>query len=149
MLLPNGTMSATNAAKMAKGLTSAFQTMGDEMSDTLLYTSKTIIKLLASPLMPMMGLTPQRNEAVQLFDNACGSAVFMQEIQGRINGLKPEVLAKSEFLCADNAQGMVEFVKKRIESEKWVNVTAKVLDAQVMLCYAVKMWRDVLLTTTD
>ena len=124
-------MSVTNAAKMADRLASTFKTMGDEKSDTLLYTSKTIMRLLAAPLIPMMGLTPQRNEPVQLLDTACGTGMFTQEMQGGVNGLEQEVLAQSEFVCADNSEGMIEFVKRRIEGEKWVNVTAKVLDAQV------------------
>lgn len=125
-------MTSQQKARMADSLTSTFENMGkgkEAESDTL-YMSRHLIRRLAAPLLPMMGLGPGTAGPVRLLDTACGTGVVVAELQGE-NGLPRDVLAQSSFICADNAQGMIDLVQKRIENEGWVNVEAKVLDAQV------------------
>ncbi len=123
-------MALSQTAKMADGLASTFKTMGNVAESDIVYTSKHLMKHLLSPLLPTVGLSPATKEAVRVLDTACGTGVFMQELQGE-DGLPKDVISKSSFLAPDNAQGMVDLVRKRIADEGWVNAEARVLDAQV------------------
>ncbi|PTB41655.1 hypothetical protein M441DRAFT_138684 [Trichoderma asperellum CBS 433.97] len=89
--------------------------------------SRGVLRLIADPLVNDLGLNGNVTEPVRLLDSACGVGVVTQEVQA---ALPDEILQSSSFTCADNSEAMVDVVKKRIAEEKWVNVEAKVLDAQ-------------------
>ncbi|KAJ5273206.1 hypothetical protein N7478_008331 [Penicillium angulare] len=60
-------------------------------------------------------------------DNACGTGVVSSILQ---NSLDDEVKAKMQLTCADFSQGMLEYTRRRIEREGWVNADVKHVDAQ-------------------
>lgn len=98
------------------------------MEEQMLYVSRHMMPKLIAPLPRQMGLTDKTSAPVAFFDNACGSGVLTHEIQ---QILPKDVLEKSTFLCADNAEGMVNLSKKRVGLDGWVNAEVKKLDATV------------------
>lgn len=98
------------------------------MEEQMLYVSRHMMPKLIAPLPRQMGITDKTSTPVAFFDNACGSGVLTHEIQ---QILPKDVLEKSTFLSADNAEGMVNLSKKRVGLEGWVNIEVKKLDATV------------------
>ncbi|CAM1503114.1 Fc.00g078900.m01.CDS01 [Cosmosporella sp. VM-42] len=124
-------MSDANADHVAasKTLSALFSSIGDKIAqhdEDIITTSRRVMRQLVSPLLSQMDINEQTSTPLKLFDNACGSGLFTQEVQGV---LPREVLEKSKFLCADNSEGMVSLVKRRVAAEGWVNVETKTLDA--------------------
>ncbi|KAL7812667.1 S-adenosyl-L-methionine-dependent methyltransferase [Trichoderma aethiopicum] len=114
------------AKSMSDHLENAAQTQ-DSFSQDLVQMSHGIMRTIVEPLVTHMGFREKTlTEPVVLLDSACGSGVLTQEVQAALSG---EVLARSSFMCADNAVGMVDLVRRRIVEEKWVNAEARVLDA--------------------
>lgn len=107
--------------------------VADKESNAWVHGSKTVIARLAAPLLPQMGLTPDRTEPVQWLDNAAGPGVVAQELHAL---LPRETLEKGSILATDLAEGMVNMLKGRIENEGWVNTEARVLNAQVSRSHA-------------
>lgn len=119
-------------AKANKALSSLFSSIGDKTTkheEQLITTSNNLMPHLIAPLVSRLVILG-KSGPVNFLDNACGSGVLTQEVQ---KVLSKDVLQKSTFLCADNAEGMVNLVKKRVEMEGWVNVEAKTLNAMVSL----------------
>ena len=131
-LLHQSIMSSTDAGhvKANKTLSSLFSSIGNKTTkheEQLITTSKRLMPHLIAPLVAQLGIT-ERSSPVQFFDNACGSGVLTQEVQ---KVLPKNILQESTFFCSDNAEGMVNLVKKRTEMEGWVNVEERVLNAMV------------------
>lgn len=120
--------SGTNT-KASTALSSFFQGVNAEDEDQLT-TSRGIMPHLALPLLAQMGLTPTNKRPLAFLDLACGTGVLTQEIQGMLSN---DVLRQSTFKAGDLSDGMVKFMKKRVQSEDWVNVEVNVMDAQVLL----------------
>lgn len=117
-------------AKANTALSSLFSSIGDKTTkyeDQLITTSNNLMPHLIAPLVARLGIT-EKSGPVKFLDNACGSGVLTQEVQ---KVLSRDVVQKSTFLCADNAEGMVNLVRKRVDMEGWVNVEAKTLNAMV------------------
>jgi len=94
-----------------------------------LMTVKFARPLLVAAGLPAPPTSPAKS--VVLLDNACGSGVVtatlleMLDEQGRTaskEGLK--------VTCADLQEPMINYVKERMEKEKWEGVEAKLVDAQ-------------------
>lgn len=134
-ILRHSKMSAVNDVEaMAKTMQDHFHTVAKEQSSfekDFTKFSRGIMRVIAEPLIKQMGFNNEMTEPVVLLDNACGSGVVTQEVQAV---LSDEVLQRSSFTCADSSAAMVDLVKKRVVSEKWVNVEATVLDAMVSAC---------------
>ncbi|KAM5345252.1 hypothetical protein ACJ41O_011114 [Fusarium nematophilum] len=96
------------------------------MEDQMIYVSRRLMPKLIAPLIPQMGISEKTSAPLALFDSACGPGVFTAEVQ---KALAKDVLEKSTFLCADNADGMVNLAKRRVETEGWVNTEVQKLDA--------------------
>ncbi|OIW28761.1 S-adenosyl-L-methionine-dependent methyltransferase [Coniochaeta ligniaria NRRL 30616] len=86
----------------------------------------TVSAPLASKMLQQMGLD-KTTEPFKLLDNGAGLGVVAAEIQKMVN---KQVLAKSSIISADFSESTVEFVRRRIEKEGWVNTDARVVDAQ-------------------
>lgn len=122
-------MSSTEAATAMKTLTELYNSPEKGiMEEQMLYVSRHMMPKLIAPLPRQMGITNNTSTPVAFFDNACGSGVLTHEIQ---QILPKDVLEKSTFLSADNAEGMVNLSKKRVGLEGWVNIEVKKLDATV------------------
>lgn len=138
-------MAATDDIEtMAKSMSAHFKTMPQQtptFEKDFVDFSRGVLRLIADPLVNDLGLNGNVTEPVRLLDSACGVGVVTQEVQA---ALPDEILQSSSFTCADNSEAMVDVVKKRIAEEKWVNVEAKVLDAQVRAC----IWNILLYTAT-
>ncbi|WAO92705.1 Hypothetical protein NCS54_01022300 [Fusarium falciforme] len=120
-------MSSTEAATAMKTLTELYNSPEKGiMEEQMLYVSRHMMPKLIAPLPRQMGITNNTSTPVAFFDNACGSGVLTHEIQ---QILPKDVLEKSTFLSADNAEGMVNLSKKRVGLEGWVNIEVKKLDA--------------------
>ncbi|GFP57493.1 methyltransferase tpcH [Trichoderma asperellum] len=124
-------MAATDDIEtMAKSMSAHFKTMPQQtptFEKDFVDFSRGMLRLIADPLVNDLGLNGNVTEPVTLLDSACGVGVVTQEVQA---ALPDEILQSSSFTCADSSEAMVDVVKKRIVEEKWVNVEAKVLDAQ-------------------
>ncbi|KAJ3524948.1 hypothetical protein NM208_g11850 [Fusarium decemcellulare] len=96
------------------------------MEDQMIYASRNLLPKLVEPLPLQMGISDKTSTPLALFDNAGGSGVFTHAVQ---QILPKDVLEKSTFLCADNAEGMVNLAKKRSGMEGWINTEVKRLDA--------------------
>ncbi|KAJ6444916.1 Short-chain dehydrogenase [Purpureocillium lavendulum] len=99
---------------------------------------KSLMGGLAAPLLEQMGLSSsgppqqqQQQQAIRLLDSACGPGVFTREVQAALGATEQgrRTLARSRFVCADSAPGLVEAARRRIEEEGWVNAEAMVADA--------------------
>ncbi|KAK7418906.1 hypothetical protein QQX98_003609 [Neonectria punicea] len=110
----------------AKNLSKIYSDV-DKPGNEYLVASRGVMRGLIAPLLPQMGLTEEMGTPVDLFDGACGTGLFTQEIQDTI---PKDVLEKSTILCGDNSEQMVAIVKRRIADEGWVNTTATVLDVR-------------------
>lgn len=99
-----------------------------QQRQALLLSSEGLLKHMAMPMITQMGLLDPAAPSMQVLDNACGTAVLTQELQ-RL--LPKEVIEKSSFVCADNAQGAVDLVVSRVKTERWINTDVKQLDAMV------------------
>ncbi|KAL7934300.1 S-adenosyl-L-methionine-dependent methyltransferase [Trichoderma chlorosporum] len=118
-----------NLEVMAKSMSEHFHTVAKVQSsfeDDFTRFSRGIMRVIAGPLISHMDFNSEVAEPVILLDNACGSGVVTQEVQAVLSN---EVLQRSSFTCADSSAAMVDLVKKRIASEKWMNVETKMLDA--------------------
>jgi ubiquinone/menaquinone biosynthesis C-methylase UbiE len=119
---------------MAKSMSTHFHTVTQQMpsfEQDFVQVSRGVMRYIAGPLVTHMGLKDAVTKPIALLDNACGSGVVTQEVQA---ALPEEILQSSSFTCADSSAAMVDLVKKRIVSEKWVNTETKVLDAMVGAC---------------
>ncbi|KAM0435913.1 hypothetical protein ACHAPT_002805 [Fusarium lateritium] len=96
------------------------------MEEQMLYVSRHMMPKLIEPLPRQMGITDKASTPVAFLDNACGSGVLTHAVQ---QILPKDVLEKSTFLCADNAEGMVNLSKKRVGLDGWVNTEVNKLDA--------------------
>ncbi|KAF4974794.1 hypothetical protein FZEAL_8348 [Fusarium zealandicum] len=96
------------------------------LEEQMIYVSRNLMPRLMAPMAPQMGISAETSTPVALLDNACGTGVFMDQVQ---QTLTKEVLEKSTFVCADNGDGMVSLSKRRAEMEGWVNTEVKKLDA--------------------
>ncbi|KAK1244479.1 hypothetical protein MKX07_003278 [Trichoderma sp. CBMAI-0711] len=114
---------------MAKSMSDFFKDTAqkqDSFKHDFVQASHGIMRSIVEPLVTQMGFRETLTEPVVLLDSACGAGVLTQEVQA---ALPKELLERSSFTCADNAEGLVDVVKRRIAEEKWVNAEAKVLDA--------------------
>lgn len=115
-----------SGSKLASVLPNAFtKDMDAEMEKWFVKTSKGLIGDLTSPLVAQMGLNEVVTEPIQFFDNACGAGVLTQEVH---RALKPEVLSKSTFTCADFSDKMVATTLRRAANEGWGHMEGKVVD---------------------
>ena len=96
--------------------------------DRFLCAAKGMLVPIGTPLLEHMGLAQDYSSPVALLDMCCGTGLIRQEV-GKT--LAKDVLGKSSFVSADKSELMVDMVKRRIESEGWINTEARVLDAQV------------------
>ena len=62
-----------------------------------------------------------------VLDNACGTGVISSILH---HELDHQVKAKWQLTCGDFSDGMLEYTRRRIESEKWLNAEVKTVDAQ-------------------
>ncbi|KAJ5651212.1 uncharacterized protein N7484_004935 [Penicillium longicatenatum] len=62
-----------------------------------------------------------------VLDNACGTGVVSSILQRELD---EHVRAKWQLTCGDLSEGMLEYTRRRVESEKWLNVEVKTVDAQ-------------------
>ena len=121
------TDATADADRMSKNLYSAFAA-ADKDDNVWVRTSKAMIGKLARPLLLRMGLTEDRTDPVQLLDNAAGAGVVAQELHAL---LQRSTLESGLILAGDSSAAMVNVIRKRTETEGWVNVQSRVLDAQV------------------
>lgn len=118
-----------NMTKIASTINSVFAE-AERHENTWVRTSKTVIRKLATPLLPKMGLTADRREPVMLLDNAAGAGVMAQEV----NATLPRVtLQAGSILATDFSESLVQIMQDRIKNEGWINTEARVADAQVQL----------------
>jgi ubiquinone/menaquinone biosynthesis C-methylase UbiE len=83
---------------------------------------------LASRMLQQIRLDKATVESFKLLDNGAGFGIVAAEIQRTVNR---QTLLESSIISADFSESAVEFVKRRIESEGWINTEARVVDAQV------------------
>lgn len=122
-------------ATMAKNLSNMFKAQKSQTSssdENAILASQRVSSVIAAPLLEQMNLTEKTSEPICVLESACGTGVFVKELQSM---LPREVLEASSFTCADSSAGMVELVKKQVEEQGWVNTEAKVLDAIVSFYY--------------
>ncbi|KAJ5924044.1 hypothetical protein N7466_008231 [Penicillium verhagenii] len=62
-----------------------------------------------------------------VLDNACGTGVISSILQ---RDLDHEVKTNWQLTCSDVSPGMLEYTRRRLESEKWLNAEVKTVDAQ-------------------
>jgi ubiquinone/menaquinone biosynthesis C-methylase UbiE len=62
-----------------------------------------------------------------VLDNACGTGIVSSILQCELD---EQVRAKWQLTCGDLSDGMLEYTRRRVESEKWLNVEVKTVDAQ-------------------
>lgn len=121
-------------AQAARGLATLFKAGMSTGHEQLLIITKTIMPLMASPLLQQMGLGEGTTEPFALLDGACGSGVVTQEVQRTV---PRAVLEGSSIVASDSSEALVDLVRTRVEAEGWVNTEAKVLDAMVSWpCYS-------------
>ncbi|KAK4125712.1 S-adenosyl-L-methionine-dependent methyltransferase [Parathielavia appendiculata] len=100
---------------------------GGAFEEMLLENARNVSAPMALRMLTQMGFDKNTSTPIKLLENACGAGVVAPMLQQII---KPEVLKQSSILCGDFSEPMVELVKKRIESEGWVNTEAVKVDAQ-------------------
>ncbi|CAI6091194.1 unnamed protein product [Clonostachys chloroleuca] len=113
-------------AHAARGLATLFKAGMSTGHEQMLIITKTIMPLMASPLLQQMGLGEGTTEPFALLDGACGSGVVTQEVQRTV---PRAVLEGSSIVASDSSEALVDLVRTRVEAEGWVNTEAKVLDA--------------------
>lgn len=62
-----------------------------------------------------------------VLDNACGTGVISSALH---HELDEQVKSRWQLTCGDFSDGMLEYTRRRIESEKWLNAVVKNVDAQ-------------------
>lgn len=62
-----------------------------------------------------------------VLDNACGTGVISSVLH---HDLDEQVKARWKLTCGDFSDGMLEYTRRRIDSEKWLNAEVKSIDAQ-------------------
>ncbi|KAJ5914374.1 hypothetical protein N7504_003257 [Penicillium tannophilum] len=62
-----------------------------------------------------------------VLDNACGTGVISSVLH---HDLDEQVKARWKLTCGDFSDGMLEYTRRRIDSEKWMNAEVKSIDAQ-------------------
>ncbi|KAJ5758732.1 hypothetical protein N7520_005888, partial [Penicillium odoratum] len=68
-----------------------------------------------------------RDRPFVVLDNACGTGVISSILQ---HELDDQVKAKWQLTCGDLSDGMLEYTRRRMESERWLNTEVKTVDAQ-------------------
>ena len=124
------TMSSTTQTFPSSAMQTILQAASSEEGgqQLLLESMKTISTPLAVKLLDQINLGANSTEPFRLLEQGCGMGV----VAPLLNEAVPrEVLEKSSILCGDFSEPLVEFVKKRIEKEGWINTKAEVVDSQV------------------
>ena len=65
-----------------------------------------------------------------VLDNACGTGLVSEQL---LDILDESAKGGMKLVCGDLSEGMVNYVKEKIEEKGWKNAEAKVVDA--MVCY--------------
>ena len=66
-------------------------------------------------------------QPIVVLDNACGTGVISSILQQEL----PDKAKKNlQLTCGDFADGMLEYTRRRVESDNWVNVEVTKVDAQ-------------------
>ena len=81
----------------------------------------------ALPLLEQSGILSQEKELV-VIDNACGTGGLSSALY---QNLSAEQQDRLQLICGDSAEGMVEFVKRRINDNGWKGAEARVILVQV------------------
>ncbi|VUC20503.1 unnamed protein product [Clonostachys rosea] len=113
-------------AQAAKGLATLFKAGMSTGHEQLLIITKTIMPLIATPLLEQMGLGEGTAQPFALLDGACGSGVVTQEVQRMV---PRAVLEGSSIVASDSSEALVDLMRTRVEAEGWVNTEVNVLDA--------------------
>lgn len=69
-----------------------------------------------------------------ILDNACGTGLISEQLLDMLGESAKEGM---KLVCGDLSEGMVNYVKEKIEEKGWKNAEAKVVDA--MVCYSYLM----------
>lgn len=96
--------------------------------DRFIADSERIMRRPAGLLLAQAGLDASTSQPFTLLDHACGVGPIASHLQGTLD---KQVLSQSKMICADISDGLVEAVKRRADTNGWVNVETTVLDAQV------------------
>jgi ubiquinone/menaquinone biosynthesis C-methylase UbiE len=102
--------------------------VGSTWEETLLLNTNRVSTPLAKRMLIQMGLGNDTNVPFRLFENACGAGVIAPVLQQLI---PPDILKQSSVLCGDFSEQLIGLARKRAESERWINTTVSVIDAQV------------------
>ncbi|KAK1985496.1 methyltransferase domain-containing protein, partial [Colletotrichum cereale] len=100
--------------------------IGSHWEETMIDVSRTMMAPLNAPLIAQMGLGAETDEPIAFLDSACGAGPATQELY---KAVPRQVLEKSEVVCGDKTDMMVDLVKRRIEDEGWVGAQGRVIDA--------------------
>lgn len=68
-----------------------------------------------------------------VLDNACGTGLVSEQL---LDILDESAKGGMKLVCGDLSEGMVNYVKEKIEEEGWKNAEAKVVDAMVCLFFS-------------
>lgn len=65
-----------------------------------------------------------------VLDNACGTGLVSEQL---LDILDESAKRGMKLVCGDLSEGMVNYVKEKIEEKGWKNAEAKVVDAMVCI----------------
>ncbi|KZO90156.1 S-adenosyl-L-methionine-dependent methyltransferase [Calocera viscosa TUFC12733] len=78
-------------------------------------------------LLENSGLPPSSPKDLTILDNACGSGVVTAVL---LEKLSEEQKKRTRVTCGDVQQVLIDYVKGRMEREKWEDVEVRLVDAQ-------------------
>lgn len=85
---------------------------------------------LARNMLNKIGLNHTTKQPFKLLEHGCGLGIIAPTLMETV---PRDVLEQSSILCGDFSEPLVEFVKRRIQSESWIGVETRTLDASVSL----------------
>jgi SAM-dependent methyltransferase len=91
---------------------------------------------LAGLSAPSSGSSGAAVKELKILDNACGSGIVTAEL---MKVLSEKQKGRLEVVCGDVQQGMVDYVKERVDKGGWTGVEVKLVDAQVWVALALSV----------
>lgn len=111
--------------KMFKTFASGLE---DGRLDTFIADSERIMRRPAGLLLAQAGLDASTSQPFTLLDHACGVGPIAAHLQATLD---KQVISQSKMTCADISVGLVDALKRRIDTHGRVNIETSILDAQV------------------
>ncbi|KAF7163175.1 hypothetical protein CNMCM5623_008245 [Aspergillus felis] len=96
-----------------------------EFTDRYKYTEK-LTGLYVETLVEYSGVANPSQKPLVVLDNACGIGAVSSVLNRTLND---EAKRTWKLTCGDLSEGMLEYAKKRLEDEGWVNAETKIVNA--------------------